>query len=381
MKRAASQPTVARLFTPKLITVLREGYSLGAFRSDAVAGLTVAIVALPLSMAIAIASHASPAAGLYTAIIGGFLISALGGSRFQIGGPAGAFIVLVASIVDRHGHDGLLLAILMAGVIIFAIGALKLGTYIKYVPHPVTVGFTAGIAVIIVASQLRELFGITLTGAEPAALLPKLESLWQAAASFNASATGIAVLSIAIIVSLRKIRPHWPGFLVAIAIAALLAWALELDVQTIQSKFGGIPNSLPTPSLPPHSFAKMQELLPDALAIALLGSIESLLSPVVADSMTGRRHRSNCELVAQGIANMACSIFGGIAATGNIARPQPTCGPVPMGPSPACCMRCSCCCSCWRPRRSPASFRSPPLPAFWWLSPGTWPRRPNSSRC
>ena len=320
MKPAAKQPTLAELFTPKLITVLREGYGLGAFRADAVAGLTVAIVALPLSMALAIASHASPAAGLYTAIIGGFLISALGGSRFQIGGPAGAFIVLIASIVDRHGYDGLLLATLMAGVIIFALGALRLGTYIKYVPHPVTVGFTAGIAVIIIASQVKELFGLTLPGPEPTALLPKLEALWRAVPSFNANAMGIAALSIAIIVGLRKVRPHWPGFLIAVTVAALLAWLFGLDVQTIQSKFGGIPRSLPMPSLPPISLEKIQALLPDALAIALLGSIESLLSAVVADSMTGRRHRSNCELVAQGIASMACAIFGGITATGTIAR-------------------------------------------------------------
>ena len=177
MKQAARQPTLVELFTPKLITVFREGYGLGALRADAVAGLTVAIVAMPLSMALAIASHVPPETGLYTAIIGGFLISALGGSRFQIGGPAGAFIVLMASIVDRHGHDGLLLATLMAGVIIFAIGASKLGAYIKYVPHPVTVGFTAGIAVIIFASQIKELLGLTLAGAEPPALLPKLESL------------------------------------------------------------------------------------------------------------------------------------------------------------------------------------------------------------
>ncbi len=314
------QATSAELFTPKLITVLREGYGLGNFKSDFVAGLTVAIVALPLSMAIAIASHAAPAMGLYTAVVGGFLISALGGSRFQVGGPAGAFIVLIASIIDRHGPEGLLLATMMAGVIIFAIGALKLGTYIKYVPHPVTVGFTAGIAVIIFASQIKEIAGLTLPRAEPADIIAKLAALWQAMPSFNVNAAVVAGLSIAIIVGLRKLRPHWPGFLIAVTIAAVLSWAFGLDVQTIESRFGGIPSSLPAPALPPMSIAKIQELLPDALAIALLGSIESLLSAVVADSMTGRRHRSNCELVAQGIANVACAIFGGITATGTIAR-------------------------------------------------------------
>ena len=313
-------PTAAELFTPKLVTVLREGYGAAALRADAVAGLTVAIVALPLSMAIAIASHAPPQAGLFTAIVGGFLISALGGSRYQVGGPAGAFIVLVASIVDRHGFDGLLLATLMAGVVIFAVGALQLGTYIKYVPHPVTVGFTSGIAVIIFASQIKELLGLSLPGAEPAALLPKLQALWAAMPSVNAEAAALALSSIAIIVGLRKWRPHWPGFLIAISVAALAAYVLRLDVQTIASRFGGIPRLLPAPALPPASFEKIGALLPDALALALLGSIESLLSAVVADSMSGRRHRSNCELVAQGIANIACAIFGGIVATGTIAR-------------------------------------------------------------
>ena len=307
-------------FTPKLVTSLREGYNLEAFRRDAVAGLTVAIVALPLSMAIAIASHASPEKGLYTAIVGGFIISVFGGSRFQIGGPAGAFIVLLASIIDRHGFDGLLLVTLMAGIILLGVGLLRLGTYIKYVPHPVTVGFTAGIAVIIFASQIKELFGLKLVGAEPAELVPKLQSLWQALPSMNSSAAVIAVLSVGVILILRKYRPHWPGFLIAVGIAALLAFVLKLDVEPITTRFGGIPRTLPSPALPTISFDKIILLLPDALAVALLGGIESLLSAVVADSMSGRRHRSNMELVAQGLANIASSIFGGITATGTIAR-------------------------------------------------------------
>jgi sulfate permease, SulP family len=307
-------------FTPKLISSLREGYNLRAFRRDAVAGLTVAIVALPLSMAIAIASHASPEKGLYTAIVGGFIISALGGSRFQVGGPAGAFIVLLASIIDRYGFDGLLLVTLMAGVILLGVGLLRLGTYIKYVPHPVTVGFTAGIAVIIFASQIKELLGLKLPGAEPAELVPKLHTLWQALPGLNGSSAAIALLSVGIILALRKLRPHWPGFLIAVVIAGVLAFALKLDVETITTRFGGIPRTLPFPSLPTVTFAKMLTLLPDALAVALLGGIESLLSAVVADSMSGRRHRSNMELVAQGLANIAASLFGGITATGTIAR-------------------------------------------------------------
>ena len=307
-------------FTPKLVSSFREGYSLAAFRRDAIAGLTVAIVALPLSMAIAIASHAKPEQGLYTAIVGGFVISAFGGSRFQVGGPAGAFIVLIAAIIDRHGFDGLLLVTLMAGIILLAVGLLRLGTYIKYVPHPVTIGFTAGIAVIIFASQIKELFGLKLAGAEPAALFPKLEALWQALPSFNSSAGLLAAVSVAIILLLRTFRPHWPAFLIAVTTASLLAYALHLDVETILTRFGGIPRTLPAPHLPPISFDKITTLLPDAMAVALLGGIESLLSAVVADSMSGRRHRSNMELVAQGLANIASSIFGGITATGTIAR-------------------------------------------------------------
>lgn len=307
-------------FTPKLVSSLREGYNIAAFRKDAIAGLTVAIVALPLSMAIAIASHAKPEQGLYTAIVGGFVISAFGGSRFQVGGPAGAFIVLLASIIDRQGFDGLLLVTLMAGVILLGVGLLRLGTYIKYVPHPVTVGFTAGIAVIIFASQIKELLGLKLPDAEPAALFSKLQALWQAMASFNSGAAILAALSIGIILALRKLRPHWPAFLIAVVVASILAFVFKLDVETILTRFGGIPRSLPAPHLPPLSFEKIRVLLPDAMAVALLGGIESLLSAVVADSMSGRRHRSNMELVAQGLANIASSIFGGLTATGTIAR-------------------------------------------------------------
>jgi SulP family sulfate permease len=307
-------------FTPKLVSAWREGYDAAKLRADAIAGLTVAIVALPLSMAIAIASHVTPDRGLFTAIVGGFLISALGGSRHQIGGPAGAFIVLVASVVDRHGLDGVLLAGMMAGVIMFAIGALRLGTYIKYVPHPVTVGFTAGIAVIIFSSQIKDLLGLSLQGPEPGPIVAKLEALWAAVSTLNPQAVAVAVGSIVLIAALRKLRPHWPGFLIAVGLAALLAWALRLNVETINSRFGGLPRTLPAPSLPPFSFEKARALLPDAFAFAMLGAIESLLSAVVADSMTGRRHRSNMELVAQGIANIATAIFGGIVATGTIAR-------------------------------------------------------------
>src|ERR1700731_2425037 len=250
MLRRIHQPTFAELYSPKLVTVLREGYGLADFRADLISGLTVAIVALPLSMAIAIASGVTPDRGLYTAVVGGFIVSLLGGSRFQIGGPAGAFIVLVSLTAGRHGLDGVILATLMAGVFLIAAGWLRLGTYIKFIPYPVTVGFTAGIAVIILASQLRDLFGITLTTKEPGELIPKLEVLARALPTANVSAVVVSVVSVAIIILLRKLRPHWPGILIAVVVAALASWALSLPVETIGTRFGGIPRQFPWPAWP-----------------------------------------------------------------------------------------------------------------------------------
>jgi SulP family sulfate permease len=313
-------PTFIELYSPKLLTVLREGYRLGDLKSDMIAGLTVAIVALPLSMAIAIASGVTPDRGLYTAIVGGFIISLLGGSRFQIGGPAGAFIVLVAATVVQHGVDGLLLATMISGMIMLMIGLLRLGTFIKYIPYPVTVGFTSGIAVIIFASQVKELLGLTLSGAEPGPIVPKVAALAAALPTFNAAAVGVAALSIGTIIAVRRFRPTWPAFLIAVGLASIAAWLLHLPVETIGTRFGGIPRSLPVPHLPAFSLDKVQAVLPAALSFALLGGIESLLSAVVADSMSGRRHRSNAELVAQGLANIASPLFGGFCVTGTIAR-------------------------------------------------------------
>ena len=313
------EPSFTELFTPKLVTVLHEGYGRADLRADAIAGLTVAIVALPLSMAIAIGSGLSPDKGLFTAIVGGFLISALGGSRFQIGGPAGAFVVLIATIVERHGYDGLVLATLMAGAMLMATGLLRLGTYIKYIPFPVTVGFTAGIAVIIFASQIKDLLGLDLVK-EPAALVPKLVAIWGRIQTVKPATIALSLLALAIILGLRRLRPKWPVFLIAVIATAVLTAVLQLEVATIGSRFGGIPRALPAPSLPAFDLAKLRAVFPDALAIALLGAIESLLSAVVADGMTGRRHRSNCELVAQGVANIAAVTFGGMCVTGTIAR-------------------------------------------------------------
>ena len=319
MAATSSKPSFVELYTPKLLTVLREGYGLASFKADAISGLTVAIVALPLSMAIAIASGVTPDRGLYTSIIGGFIVSALGGSRFQIGGPAGAFIVLVAACVAQHGVDGLLLATFLSGLMLAAVGLLGLGTFIKYIPYPVTVGFTAGIAVIIFASQIKDLLGLTLAN-EPGPLLPKLEALAGAWPSASPAAIAVTAVTIGLILLLRRLRPHWPAFIIAVAIAAVGVAVLGAPVETIGTRFGGIPQVLPLPRLPAISWEKFGAVLPNALSFTLLGCIESLLSAVVADSMTGRRHRSNGELVAQGLANMASPLFGGFCVTGNIAR-------------------------------------------------------------
>jgi sulfate permease, SulP family len=313
-------PGFVELFTPKLVTVLREGYTTTHLRADAMAGLTVAIVALPLSMAIAIASGAAPAQGLYAAIFGGFIVSALGGSRFQIGGPAGAFIGLVAATVHTHGMDGLLLATMISGLMLVGVGLLRLGVFIKFIPYPVTVGFTAGIAVIIFASQARDLLGLTLAGAEPQELVEKLAVLWSALPTFNAAAFVVAATTIVIIFAVKRFRPTWPGMLFAVAAAGILAAVFKFPVETVGTKFGGIPAGIPMLGLPEINLAKIQAVMPSAIAFTLLGSIESLLSAVVADGMTGRRHRSNCELVAQGVANVGSALFSGICVTGTIAR-------------------------------------------------------------
>lgn len=313
-------PTFAELFTPKLVTVLREGYDAKAFRADAFAGVTVAIVALPLSMAIAIASGVGPERGLYTAIIGGFLVSALGGSRFQIGGPAGAFIALVAATVAKHGVDGMIIATFLAGLMLVVAGHLRLGGYVQLIPFPVTVGFTAGIAVIIFASQVKDLLGLTIAGAGHGPITETLREDIAALGSTNPYAAGVALLTATLIIALRKWRPSFPGTLFAVVLASALVAVLGLPVETIGDRFGRVPSGLPMPAVPDLTLARVVAILPDAFAFFLLTAIESLLSATVADSMTGRRHRSNCELAAQGFANVASALFGGMVVTGTIAR-------------------------------------------------------------
>ncbi len=316
-RRSGNQPSE---FLPKIVTVFREGYGPADLRADVLAGLTVAIVALPLSMAIAIASGVGPERGLYTAIVGGFLVSAFGGSRYQIGGPAGAFIVLVSACVMSIGIEGLITATFLSGFLLMIAGALRLGTYIRFIPYPVTVAFTAGIGVIIFASQIKELFGLSLPGAEPAEILEKLGALWAARGTVTPAAVGIAALAVAVILGLRRLRPHWPGMLIAVAAASVAAAVLKLPVETIGTRFGALPNLPPLPALPVLDLTMVQAALPFAVSFALLGAIESLLSAVVADGMSGARHRSNAELVGQGVANVGSALFGGFCVTGTIAR-------------------------------------------------------------
>ncbi|MBY0421642.1 MAG: SulP family inorganic anion transporter [Parvularculaceae bacterium] len=317
---SGAQPSFSELFTPKLVTVLREGYGLDALRADAAAGLTVAVVALPLSMAIAIASGLPPANGLYAAVVGGFLVSALGGSRFQIGGPAGAFIVLVSATVARHGVDGMLAATMIAGVFLALAGFLRLGAYVRLIPYPVTLGFTAGIAVIIFASQLKDLLGLTLDAAEKGPIAEKLLQDGFALSTISPGAVALSLLTIVLIVTLKRARPRFPAILFAVVVATLIAAVFRLDVATIGSRFGGAPQGLPVFRLPSLSPEQIGAVLPDAFSFALLGAIESLLSATVADGMTGRRCRANCELVAQGAANIAAGMFGAMMVTGTIAR-------------------------------------------------------------
>ncbi|MCY7271516.1 MAG: SulP family inorganic anion transporter [Sphingomonas bacterium] len=303
---------------PKLLTTLRH-YSTKLMIADMIAGVTVAMVALPLSIAIAIASGAQPAAGLVTAVIGGLAVSLFGGSRVQIGGPTGAFIVVVYGVIQQFGFDGLLLATLMAGIILVIGGLLKAGRLIALIPEPVIEGFTIGIAVIIAVSQLKDLLGPTIARM-PADLVHILPALWAARETVNPTALVIGVGAIVLIFGLRKFVPRLPGSIIAIALTSAAVALLALPVDTIFSRYGNLPNGLPMIAIPPFSLERIRELLPSALIIAFLAGIESLLSAVVADRMIGGAHRSNAELLAQGIANIASPLFGGIPATGAIAR-------------------------------------------------------------
>jgi len=306
-------------FTPKLFTILKNGYTFPTLRKDALAGLTVAIVALPLAMALGIASGASPDKGLITAVIAGFLISFLGGSRVQVGGPTGAFVIVIFNVIAAHGYDGLILATLMAGLILLVAGFAQFGQVIKYIPHPVITGFTAGIAVIIASSQVKDFLGLPIQKV-PADFIPKWTSYFGALPDLNLFALLIGLGALGIILGLRRFAPKWPGYLIAVIVTALAATIFHLPVETIGSRFPSIPHGLPLPHMPVFSLEKLQAVLPASFTIAFLAGIEALLSAVVADGMTGFKHRPNQELIAQGVANIASGLFGGLPATGAIAR-------------------------------------------------------------
>jgi sulfate permease, SulP family len=307
------------LYVPKLVTVLGKGYGLGDLRHDLIAGLTVSIVALPLSMALAIASGATPDKGLHTAIVAGFLISLLGGSRVQIGGPTAAFVPVVFNVIDKFGYEGLILCTLLAGLMLIAAGVLRVGTLMKYIPKPVITGFTAGIAVSIFSSQVKDLLGLPIDKV-PAEFVARWSMYAQHLPSASAAAALLAAASLAVIIVLRRYWPALPGFLIAVVVGALAVALFNVPVDTIGTRFGGIPATLPAFSIPHIPFERTLELFPSAFTIAFLAGVESLLSAVVADGMMGGRHRSNCELVAQGVGNIGSALFGGLPATGALAR-------------------------------------------------------------
>jgi len=306
------------MFVPKLFVTLK-GYTKKQFIADLIAGIVVGIVALPLAIAFAIASGVSPEKGLYTAIFAGFIISALGGSRVQIGGPTGAFIVIVYGIVQKYGVDGLTMATLIAGVMLVIMGFARLGSVIKFIPYPLIVGFTGGIALIILSSQVKDFMGINM-GTVPADFVGKWTSYFQHFNSVNWYAIVISVATIFITIGFSKITHRIPGSLIAILLSTVVVAMLKLPVETIGSRFGSIPSTLPAPHIGLINWSTLQNLIRPAFTIAMLGAIESLLSAVVADGMIGGNHKSNMELVAQGVANIVSPIFGGIPATGAIAR-------------------------------------------------------------
>lgn len=310
-----------REFVPKSFTCLKNGYNVAIFRKDLLAGITVGIIALPLAMAFAISSGVAPERGLFTAIIAGFLISALGGSRGQIGGPTGAFVVIVYGIIQRTGYEGLALSTLIASVLLILLGVFRLGSWIKHIPHPLIIGFTSGIALIIFSSQVKDFLGLAME-APPADFIQKWGAYFSAMHSVHLPTILLGLGTFALILSLRKFLPKIPWGIAAIVLATSISYFLGLDIETIQSKFGQIPHKLPFPSLPHFHVPidRLSVIFKDGLAIAFLAAIESLLSAVIADGMMGSQHRPNCELVGQGIANFGSILFGGIPATGAIAR-------------------------------------------------------------
>ncbi|NCN06018.1 MAG: STAS domain-containing protein [Spirochaetales bacterium] len=309
----------AKDFIPEIVRVFRQGYTRAQLGKDLVGGFTVGVVALPLALAFAIGAGANPSQGLWTAIIAGFFSSLLGGGRFQISGPTGAFVVVISGVVSLHGMDGLITATFLGGLILLIFGLSGLGKLIKYIPYPVTTGFTTGIGVIIAVGQLKDFFGLTIHD-YPAEFLPRITSLASGLTTFSPIASTIGIFTLVTMLVLRKFLPRIPAALTAVVLGALATEVFNLPIETIGSRFGAMPKGLPTIMIPNFSLNTIRAVFPSALTIALLGGIESLLSAVVADGMTGHRHNSNGELAAQGIGNILSSLFGGIPATGAIAR-------------------------------------------------------------
>ncbi|CAN5469395.1 sulfate permease [soil metagenome] len=308
-----------RKLEPKLITVLREGYTLKQFRGDLLGGLTVGVVALPLSIALAIASGVKPEQGLYTAIFAGFVIAVLGGSRAQISGPTGAFIVIVYGIVQKYGYDGLVVATLIAGILLIIMGLARMGAFLKFVPYPVVIGFTSGIALIIFSSQVSDFLGLKLEKV-PADFVEKWIEYVRHIATIDPATIAVGLASLLIIIFWPKITHRVPGPLIAILVVTFVVQYFQIPVATIETRFGGVPNSLPMPHFPVVTWPLVQQMFSPALTIAILAGLESLLAAVVADGMMGTRHRSNMELIAQGAGNIVSVMFGGVPATGAIAR-------------------------------------------------------------
>lgn len=308
-----------RKLEPKLISIFREGYSKALFQGDLLGGLTVGIVALPLAIALAIASGVKPEQGLYTAIFAGFVIAVLGGTRTGISGPTGAFIVIVYGIVEKYGYDGLAVATLIAGVLLLIMGLARMGAFLKFVPYPVVVGFTSAIALIIFSSQVSDLLGLRIEKV-PADFVEKWIEYGRHVGTINPYTLGVGAASLVTILVWNKFVKRVPGQLIAILAITFVVQYFSLPVETIATRFGGVPSGLPAPHIPSISFGLVQQMFMPAVTIAILAGLESLLSAVVADGMTGTRHRSNMELIAQGSGNIVSVIFGGIPATGAIAR-------------------------------------------------------------
>lgn len=306
-------------FAPKIYEVLKSGYDKEKFRRDCISGMTVAVISIPLAMALAIASGVTPAQGLYTAIVAGFFIALLGGSRYQIGGPTGAFVVVIFNVIQNYGYDGLAATMLIAGCILIISGYLRLGSYIRYIPYPVVVGFTAGIGLSLISTQVKDLLGLEIEDL-PAEFLPKWESYLAHLDTYSTASVVISFLSLAAIIYMQIKKPKLPAYLVCVSAATLLVAVFGLNIDTIGSNFGGMPRFLPTPRLPEISVNLLLKVLPSGLTIAFLAGVESLLSATVVDGMSGDNHNSNAELIAEGVANISCMFFAGVPATGAIAR-------------------------------------------------------------